>query len=111
PPQPSPQGGGCRIRFRATWCPTTDRHLPPCGGGWEGGCADRRRVALLPQLKLAVEAGGGLEVTQLQPQRRHRDGVGVVQQVEVVRAVERLRRFRDGDEEAAFIVALVIAHG
>jgi hypothetical protein len=38
PPQPSPQGGGCPIvQLENLVFNDLDEHLPPCGGGWEGG--------------------------------------------------------------------------
>ena len=46
PPHPSPQGGGCRSGVWHHPVPPTGRHLPPYGGGWEGGQRARRTPSL-----------------------------------------------------------------
>jgi hypothetical protein len=57
PPQPSPQGGGCGIEYVENQALNKrDEHLPPCGGGWEGG--EKSRISPRhPMLSIPASCG------------------------------------------------------
>jgi len=69
PPGLPRKGGGVSIRLLASWVATVSgRHLPPCGGGWEGG-GRRGRSLGLPLTRPAAD---------LSPRGRGGDGVWAV---------------------------------